>query len=259
MELLLMIIEDLDIHGCLALGLTCQYLWTLAVQAIRGTIQDKISWVGMRIICLSHQLKPGDLPHSLKKRSHGGICDNSVLDHETVGPYTLVHQNYDLIPANKGLQHWLLKQAYKDGWLNTTKKPRHLQQIILHNSSQVLRNLTQKCFVRGDGLPYGISLGHVVFIRTMWSGEPFARERTNVNLTRNYWAGDCFDIVATHVVEHAHMDGWHDYTDLVVAEITHIWIQRYGFRSRAQQWISTIPVPGVSWLPIVVNDDDNDD
>lgn len=251
-ELLLEIIKYLDIHDRFALGLTCQYLWIPVLRAIQNT-EGKVSWVGKSLVCLNHHLGAGDLPRPLKRVSDAQSHHNSILDHESISLHALVQRDYDLIPANRGLHCWLLKQAYKDKWLPAATITRGFQQIILQNSGQVLRNLTKKEFVRGNALPFDVSLGHTVLIQILWSGEPFTRGYSGIDLFRSDWAGHCFDIVDAEIMRNAEWEGWRDATDVVASIIESIWIRYHTFRWRAEQWTLRIPAPGISWLPVVID------
>lgn len=163
MELLLMIMKNLNIRNCFALGLTCQHLWHSAVYVIHST-ESQSSWVGKSIVCLNHHLKPGDLPWVVKRRTDAQVEHNFILNHNSISSCTLICRNYNLVSANCGLRYWLLRQADKDRWFDTTRISRDLQQTILQNSDQVLQNLIQKLFVQGDHLPLEVGLGHVILI-----------------------------------------------------------------------------------------------
>lgn len=89
---------------------------------------------------------------------------------------------------------------------------------------RVLRNLITKEYVREDGLPGSITLGHIVLLKICWSSDPSAYVHGEESLTRGEWVGHRFDVVPLRTVE----PDWIDQTQRLWDDVDKFWTQDFG-------------------------------
>ena len=114
-----------------------------------------------------------------------------------------------------------------------------------HTHSRVLRNLSQRVFVRSDtlneimiGRPENRGLGSVLVAHICWSTDPSTATPYN-GLHRGIWAGDRFDIVPLKDFD-AGGPGWEDVTASVASTMVDIWEADFaGRESWRSHWRET--------------------
>ena len=111
-------------------------------------------------------------------------------------------------------------------------------------TGSILLNKTTMEYVRGDILPYGISLGHVVLMRICWSSHPDVGIQNGNYLSKGAWAGHRFEIIQ----EGMQLDqetGWTDVGRGVLREITRLWETILGEDWRWRVNDGWMPEPGL--------------
>lgn len=95
-------------------------------------------------------------------------------------------------------------------------------ELSLQPAGSILLNRTTMEYVRGDILPYGIGLGHVVLMRICWSSHPDTGIRNRNYLSKGAWAGHRFEIIEDDMQSDPGT-GWTDVGRGVLREITQLW------------------------------------
>jgi hypothetical protein len=114
-------------------------------------------------------------------------------------------------------------------------RPRSDREFLPRNEPWILRNLTNKQFVRSEAIAlkpefiHGpdinvIGFGEVLLLRICWSSAPAVGMEDPTNICRGVWAGHRFDIttLARHQKETGDEDDWVDVSDEVAEEIATI-------------------------------------
>lgn len=104
------------------------------------------------------------------------------------------------------------------GYAHVSCRYRYNGNDRLQPAGSILLNKTTMEYVRGDILPYGISLGHVVLMRICWSSYPDVGIKNGNYLSKGAWAGHRF-----RSSKRAYKTGWTDVGRTVLREIARIW------------------------------------
>ncbi|KAM0473216.1 hypothetical protein ACHAPX_008268 [Trichoderma viride] len=120
-------------------------------------------------------------------------------------------------------------------------RPRSDREFLPTNEPWILRNLTNKQFIRSEAIAlkpefiHGpdinvIGFGEVLLLRICWSSAPAVGMEDPTNICRGVWAGHRFDIttLARHQKETGDEDDWVDVSDEVAEEIATIWRSNFG-------------------------------
>lgn len=120
-------------------------------------------------------------------------------------------------------------------------RPRRDREFLPTNEPWILRNLTNRQFVRAEAIAlkpefiHGpdinvIGFGEVLLTRICWSSAPAVGIEDPTNICRGVWAGHRFDIttLARHQRETGDEDDWADVSDEVAEEVATIWRSNFG-------------------------------
>lgn len=125
--------------------------------------------------------------------------------------------------------------------VNIGLRPRSDREFFPTEEPWILRNLTQKQFVRAEAIAlkpefiHGpdiniLGFSEVLLSRICWSSSPAFGIEDPTNISRGMWAGHRFDIttLARHQEETARKNDWVDVSDEVAQEIATIWQSNLG-------------------------------
>ncbi|KAJ6450716.1 hypothetical protein C8R47DRAFT_1030908 [Mycena vitilis] len=216
------------------LSATCQVLWEIGRPnmhrlAVEVT-SNYYSWAGERVLCIGDYLSNKDIPD--------GILTEDELDEFTDdGQDTLYNYEFDVIPNRVRRGGFSMRGLWElcgvDDRFFEGKDHFHVHFcdydfLALHDlfdlkysppppaSSSVLRNLTQKAYVRetallelkahyaGTEVEECIGFGEALMTRICLSSDPTAALAWDQPINRGAWAGNRFDIVPSA--------DWHDPT-----------------------------------------------
>ncbi|KAG6918255.1 hypothetical protein DXG01_015629 [Tephrocybe rancida] len=259
--------------------MTCQRMWEIGRQHLESLIESLLiygSWAGHRLVCLGDYADLDDLPKDMMTPSEvkyirdflGEDEDDSYGCSMFDGIRALQQYNLQVsftfldpqsllsvMKIKSGSQLWyeldwpmersfLRSRNYKRLYLYLAFET--LVQITsppspksFYSGDIVLRNLTTKEYVRGDGItelwdtpekPWleEIRFEHALYMRTTWSSDGSLSLNYDgpIQIHRGIWAGNRFDVSGIKTVRDENgssVDGWKDVTDDVLKEVVEVW------------------------------------
>ncbi|KAF8990754.1 hypothetical protein BDQ17DRAFT_1433542 [Cyathus striatus] len=177
----------------------------------RGNGDISESWAGDRITCMGDYTKINDLPKNLFTEEEL-VALGYFKKHKDVG--------------NSGCGFWKLKSGEHDASLRESLDKSY-ETVYFEwdhpdedwHVKYVLRNLSKKVYIRGDGAAKGSDgqslFGQMLLFYICWSSDPHAMicQRTNSpDILRGLWAGDRFDLVLFDNVKQELDKKWKDVT-----------------------------------------------
>ncbi|KAF8997396.1 hypothetical protein BDQ17DRAFT_1363291 [Cyathus striatus] len=163
------------------------------------------NWCDDRIICFGDYadlkgLRYKQVKQKVRRRRAGDIVEEEMLLWEPQEVYSHLGGRYDTV--------------------------QNLERDTEDISPYVLRNMSKKMYVRGDGAKFSDGktlLGHCLFSRICWSSDPsssMSHPFDAPEITRGLWAGDRFDVVLFEDVKDAlESERWKDITKQIKAEV----------------------------------------
>ncbi|GFP53144.1 hypothetical protein TASIC1_0002032800 [Trichoderma asperellum] len=250
------------IQDVLGLGLAYPSLRGIAQRQLQDHFRQLFGrWANHNIVCAGEYVEAHDFPPGLfsiedlevlRQREHQAysedteetiwIAPTSLHDFTSGGVSDIQKE-----PCMRGEIFRLREYLSMREWctsadmVNIGLRPRSDREFFPTNEPWILRNLTQKQFVRAEAIAlkpefiHGpdiniLGFSEVLLSRICWSSSPAFGIEDPTNICRGVWAGHRFDIttLARHREKTAGENDWVDVSDEVAQEIATIWQSNLG-------------------------------
>ncbi|KAL1746790.1 hypothetical protein HDZ31DRAFT_18717, partial [Schizophyllum fasciatum] len=241
-----------DVPAMFRLAMTCRQCSRAGEPVLRRVLFEHFApSAGHRLLCVGDGVKPGDYPLTLElsdgelQELNGTVEDEEYIDEECDA--TL----YNIIPTkdhvtNRGIKDALRSKIGPYLWpaLYSTVSKIVPDQPCPCDTSFVLRNLSQRQYVRGEAMDefcqkmaFGANnsrkdrprLGDAAMARICWSSDCSTSLNYDgpIEVHRGVWAGNRLDIVPSEAFLADCKDdaqAWVDVSAEVIAEVEAIWV-----------------------------------
>ncbi|KAF9026995.1 hypothetical protein BDZ89DRAFT_1067172 [Hymenopellis radicata] len=258
-----------------AFCLTASHFWRIGLSHYKALYMDHVrhaeDWSGDRLICMGDDTQ--DRPDGLITNEHFELLITAYFYRHYCAPYGINEllgefsqslckrqwphtcnftQRCKLTkrnPLSRQRQKRLKKSrvSLDDEPANDLPEFLPLFKKYVPERHCVLRNLSQKVYVRQDALAlksdadasvYYMSFGSLVLARIAWSTDSgmAMAYATEHDLHRGVWAGDRFDVVNMEAIEHD--DGWTDVGAGARKQLNEMWEDRFGsgWENKVRKW-----------------------
>ncbi|KAF8997391.1 hypothetical protein BDQ17DRAFT_1429072 [Cyathus striatus] len=179
------------------------------------------NWCEDRIICIGDYTDVNDLPEGL-------VTDDELMElgYRRELRRVRVRKAAEVVEEEKLL--WVPRDMYYH-LAEQYRTVRDLESYAGDYGPYVLRNMSKKVYIRGDGAkaPDGSTLlGYCLFARICWSRDPsssMSQTSYAPEITRGLWAGDRLDVVLLEDVKDAlENERWKDATKQISRQVESI-------------------------------------